>query len=147
MTVVAQIVMSVLVANVYEWAIHKYILHNIGKNKQSFWSFHWGEHHKACRKDKNHDSKIYYKEIFALSLLLIAHIPVYFFSPVIFFTLVAYAALYYGVHRYSHANILWGKKHLPWHWDHHMGKNQDSNWCILFPFADYLFGTREKSNV
>jgi len=146
MIILGKIALGVVLANFYDWAIHKYILHEIGKNKQSFWNFHWGEHHRACRKDKNRDGKVYFKEIFALSLLLIVHTPVYFLSPVVFAVMIVYAVSYYGVHRYSHANTSWGKKYLPWHWDHHMGKNQDANWCVLFPLSDYVFGTRKKSN-
>ncbi len=38
----------------------------------------------------------------------------------------------------------WGKEHLPWHYDHHMGPNQDSNWCVTKPWFDDLLGTRER---
>jgi len=29
---------------------HKYLLHDLGKNKSSFWSFHFHDHHKAVIK-------------------------------------------------------------------------------------------------
>ena len=29
-----------------EWALHKYVLHGLGKNKKSIFSFHWHKHHK-----------------------------------------------------------------------------------------------------
>jgi sterol desaturase/sphingolipid hydroxylase (fatty acid hydroxylase superfamily) len=28
------------------------------------------------------------------------------------------------------------------HYDHHMGKNQDSNWCVTRPWFDWVMGTR-----
>jgi len=33
---------------------------------------------------------------------------------------------------------------MPWHYDHHMGKNQDSNWGVTVEWVDKLFNTREK---
>ena len=32
---------------------------------------------------------------------------------------------------------------MPHHYDHHMGKNQDANWCVTHPFFDWVMGTRE----
>ena len=40
--------LGLLYANASEWLIHHYVLHGLGKKKRSFWSFHWGEHHRAC---------------------------------------------------------------------------------------------------
>jgi len=40
--------------------------------------------------------------------------------------------------------VEWGKKKMPWHYDHHMGKNQDSNWGVTVEWPDKLFNTREK---
>jgi hypothetical protein len=139
------IVASVVMANFYEWWIHKYILHILGRKKGNFWRFHWSTHHRVCRGNNNHDDKIYFKEVITLVLLVVAHIPVFYIYPVVFATIAVYAVLYYTFHRYSHLNPRWGKRYMPWHWDHHMGRNQDANWCILFPLFDYLLSTREKS--
>ncbi|GAB5477602.1 MAG: hypothetical protein Marn2KO_10690 [Marinobacter nauticus] len=38
----------------------------------------------------------------------------------------------------------WGKKAIPWHYDHHMNTNQDANWCVIRPWFDYIMGTRIK---
>ena len=35
------------------------------------------------------------------------------------------------------------REHLPWHYDHHMGPNQEANWCVTRPWFDYVMGTRE----
>jgi len=60
------------------------------------------------------------------------------------FTLGMYTSLvnYYFVHKKSHMNPEWGYKYLPWHYDHHMGPDQDQNWCVTFPLWDYIMGTR-----
>ena len=36
----------------------------------------------------------------------------------------------------------WAREHLPWHYDHHMGPDQDANWCVTRPWFDQLMGTR-----
>tara|TARA_Y100000296_G_C5164344_1_gene253706 strand:- start:650 stop:1099 length:450 start_codon:yes stop_codon:yes gene_type:complete len=146
MIILLQVVLAMILANFYEWWAHKNILHLIGKTKNSFWSFHWSDHHKACNQNHNRDDKVYIKEILVLILAVAVHFPVYWLSPVCFFTLVAYAVAYYFVHRKAHKNPTWGKKYLKWHWDHHMGKDQDANWCILFPLFDYVMYTRVECN-
>ena len=45
-------------------------------------------------------------------------------------------------HRKAHLDVEWGKKHMPHHYDHHMGENQDANWCVSYPWLDLLLGTR-----
>ena len=48
------------------------------------------------------------------------------------------------MHQRGHLNVEWGKKNMPWHYDHHMGKDQDANWGVTNPFWDIIFGTRKK---
>ena len=36
-----------------------------------------------------------------------------------------------------------GKQHLPWHYDHHMGRDQNANWCVTHPLFDNVMGTRK----
>ena len=50
---------------------------------------------------------------------------------------------YYRVHKRAHLDPEWAKVHLPWHYDHHMGPNQNANWCVTRPWFDHLMGTRE----
>ena len=54
-TTVAIISSALIYSNILEWFIHKHILHGLGKNKNSFWSFHWHNHHKNARKSDNYD--------------------------------------------------------------------------------------------
>jgi len=144
MSILIQIFLGLIAANLYDWALHKYLLHEIGKNKKSFWSFHWKEHHSRCRKNNNYDSKVYMKEILSLQVFFLLHAYFLWNYPFLLATMGLYAVSYYVVHRYAHHNVEWGKKYLRWHYDHHMGRDQDKNWCVVMPLADYILGSREK---
>jgi hypothetical protein len=146
---------TILVAYFYatlsEWAIHKYILHGLGKNKNSWFNFHWHLHHKSCRKNKNKDD--HYKkflslpvrrEILGLYALLVIHLPVYYLMPYFYYTLVVCSIRYFYVHQKSHINVEWGIKNIPWHHDHHMGKDQDANWGVTTDIWDTILKTKKK---
>jgi hypothetical protein len=146
--------LGLLYANASEWLIHKHLLHGRGKKKGSFWSFHWHEHHNESRKEDMIDSQ-YQRKLFRkwdpqtkeATMLLAAvavHLPLTPVAP-FFVGAVTYSALnYYRVHKKSHLDHEWGREHLAWHYDHHMGPNQDSNWCVTHPFTDWIMGTREE---
>mgnify|MGYP003663928552 FL=1 len=53
-----------------------------------------------------------------------------------------YTLRYFYMHRKAHTNVEWCKKNIPWHYDHHMGKNQDVNYGVTVEWPDKLFGTR-----
>jgi sterol desaturase/sphingolipid hydroxylase (fatty acid hydroxylase superfamily) len=143
-----EIFFGVLYANILEWVIHKYVLHGLGKKKGTLLSFHFHEHHKISRKNNGLDLDYMTwgltKESIFLIFLLLLHTPIFFLSPVFFTTLFTYSVLYYCAHRKSHLDTKWARRWLPWHYDHHMGKNQEANWCVLFPLADYIFRSRIK---
>jgi hypothetical protein len=140
-------------ANAGEWLLHKHMLHGIGINKKSFWSFHWHEHHRESRKNDMFDSQ-YVRSLFtwspqgkeAAALLgaAVLHLPLFPVFP--FFTGTLYWSMvkYYREHKKSHLDPEYAKKNLPWHYDHHMGKDQNANWCVTHPFFDYVMGTRKK---
>jgi len=143
--------LGLIYGNAAEWIVHKHILHGRGKSKKSFWNFHWHEHHRNARRDGMVDVDYHKtllrwhapgKELFALSMAAFAHLPLLPVAP--FFTLTAYycAFNYYRLHKKSHLNPQWTRKHLPWHYDHHMGPNQDANWCVTKPWFDIIMGTR-----
>ena len=82
----------------FEWFAH-IILHKFGKTRSSIFSFHWREHHRACRKNKNFDSNYSTpifdkiksnraKEEISLFLILIAHSPLLFVLPGFFFAVL-----------------------------------------------------------
>ena len=143
--------LGLLYGNAGEWLIHKYLLHGRGKNKKTFFSFHWHDHHKNARRDEMVDVDYHKplfrwhppgKELFALSMLALAHLPLLSIAP--FFTVTTFycAFNYYRVHKKSHNDPEWARKHLPWHVDHHLGPNQDANWCVTKPWFDIVMGTR-----
>ena len=152
-SILLQVVCGVLVANFLEWVIHKYILHVWAKNKNSPFSSHWHQHHNIVRKTGGFDESYKSlwnslsegtKELFALFLLTLLQIPTFFYLPVYASTTIVMSAAYYLVHRKSHLDPEWSRVHLSWHYDHHMGPNQDANWCVTFPLFDYILGTRVK---
>jgi sterol desaturase/sphingolipid hydroxylase (fatty acid hydroxylase superfamily) len=84
------------------------------------------------------------KEAAALLAASVLHAPLLPVAPFFTLTVWACAANYYRVHRRSHLDPAWAERHLPWHVDHHMSRNQDANWCVTFPLMDVLLGTRER---
>ena len=145
-------VTGLIAANAAEWYIHKYWLHEKAKQKDSFWRFHWAIHHKTVTQNEFYDPD-YQKTILevwnphskeAASLLggALAVAPLFPLFPGFTLGVWTSVANYYRVHRKSHENPEWGYKNLPWHYDHHMGRDQDKNWCVTFPLWDYVMGTR-----
>ena len=140
-------------ANLTEWVVHKYVLHGLGQNKKSFWSFHWHTHHGNARKNGHLDSD-YTGSVFewngqgkeALALVAggVAMLPLLPVAPLFTMT-VAYSSWnYYRKHKRAHLDPEWARRNLPWHYDHHMGPNQHANWCVTKPWADIVLGTRER---
>ena len=138
--------------NLLEWGLHKYVLHGMGKDKKSNWASHWNQHHKKSRKNDNFDED-YLKGIFnessrqeivSLILLSMLHVVLFFIIPLFYITLLICAARYYYLHKKAHLDVEWCKKKLPWHYDHHMGKNQDANWGVTTDWVDKVFKTRIK---
>jgi hypothetical protein len=144
---------GLLYANAGEWLIHKYILHGLGRRKTSLWSYHWHEHHRAARMnghvDPHYTRSVFEwnaqgKEALGLAVIALAHLPLLPFAP-LFVAAVEFSTFnYYRVHRRAHRDPAWARAHLRWHYDHHMGKNQDANWCVTWPWFDWVMGTRER---
>lgn len=145
--------LGLVAANATEWLVHKYVLHGLGRDKRSFWSFHWHDHHKAARRH-DHVDPAYQEPLFsrwngqskeavALVAGTLAVLPLLPVAP-FFVGTVAYSAMnYYRKHKRAHLDPEWAREHLPWHYDHHMGPNQDANWCVTRPWFDEWMGTRE----
>jgi sterol desaturase/sphingolipid hydroxylase (fatty acid hydroxylase superfamily) len=142
---------GLLYANAGEWLVHKYILHGLGKRKRSYWSFHWHEHHQTVRKeamrDSNYEQTVFRwngqgKEALGLIAAGLVHLPLFPVAP--FFTGTYLYSLYnyYRVHKRAHLDPEWARQHVPWHYDHHMGPEQNRNWCVTRPWFDQLMGTR-----
>lgn len=144
--------LGLLGANATEWLVHKYVLHGLGRNRRSFWSFHWHEHHRSVRRnghrDADYERSVFAwnaqgKEALALAATGVCLLPLLPVAPFFVGTLLTCGVNYYRVHRRSHLDPDWARAHLPWHYDHHMGPNQDANWCVTRPWFDHLMGTRE----
>ena len=127
-----------------DWGVH--ILLHKPRGKSRF-KFHW-KHHKIARKNGNCDPdykiKLWQNETKIAVGAMILHSPLYLLFPVFTITVLAYASVYLVLHRKSHQHVEFFKKWLPWHYEHHMGRNQNANWCVICPLMDHLMGTREK---
>jgi len=157
LSLAAQFILGLLYANAGEWLMHKYILHGLGQNRHSFWAYHWHEHHAVCAKNAMFDPgyqsvtlttwNAQTKELAVLSGIVLLHVPLFLLFPL--FTGAVYASLmlYYYKHRKAHLDPIWAKQHLRWHYDHHLGGNRSANWCVTWPWCDYLMGTRIKNNT
>lgn len=143
--------LGLVAANAFEWVAHKYVLHGLGRKKDSFWAFHWHEHHKNVRKTGGEDpmyrepiletpSKA--KEIFGVALTAAITTPLLAVSPSFVAAGAVSGIAYYAIHKKSHIDPEWGRKWVPWHMDHHLGPDQHKNWCVTTPLFDYVMGTR-----
>lgn len=143
--------LGLLAANAFEWYAHRYILHEAGRDKKGRAHYHW-DHHREVRRNnfrepmydhllgEEYDRHRF--EIEALVKVSLAVSPLFPIAPLFTATLWYSAINYYYCHRKSHDNPEWAREHLPWHVDHHLGRDQDMNWCVTKPWFDYIMGTR-----
>lgn len=145
--IIFQIILGWLYGHFAEYFIHKNVLHNNTKFRKIF-KRHFGTHHKISRKNEMYDvnyQKTFHNdslfELGGLSLLLLIHLPIIYIAPYFWLTLLFSSISYYTLHRMSHIHTAWGKKWLPWHYAHHMDKDQHKNWGVRLPIIDILFRT------
>ena len=128
------------------------ILHKFAAKKGRIFSFHWYGHHSTARLNGFIDSSYFGnpfkinsagKELFALSSIILIHLPLVFYFPWAFAMMCASSASYYYLHRKSHRNPEWAMKNLRWHYDHHMALNQNANYGVRSDIIDRVVGTRE----
>ena len=143
---------ALVLSNATEWVVHKHLLHGVGRNKKSMWSFHWHEHHGNSRRNNMIDetysrfplgNHAQGKELLGLIAVGLATLPLAPIAPFYTGTVLYCIGEYYYKHRRSHEDPKWAREHLPWHYDHHMGPNQDANWGVVRPWMDIIMGTRE----
>jgi len=144
--------LGLLAANATEWVVHKYVLHGLGKKKKSFWAFHWHEHHGNSRRngfiDEHYERPLLgwhaqSKEALLIAAATATSIPLLPVAPFFVGTMWYAGINYYRKHKRSHLDPDWARENLTWHYDHHMGPNQDANWCVTHPFFDHVMGTRK----
>lgn len=140
-----QIILGIFAASFIEWNVHKHILHALGRKKDSIFSFHLGVHHTAARRNGFLDPLVSARETFGIFFLCVITTPLILLLPFTYGAMLVHAMLYFILHNTSHKYPKFAKKYMPWHYDHHMGKNQNTNWCVVHPLADYLMGTRNKN--
>lgn len=143
--------LGLLYANAGEWFIHKHLLHGQGRSRKSFWSFHFHEHHRVSRKHGMLDEGYLKplrgwnpqtKELAGLIGVAALHLPLLPLMPFFTGTVLWSIRNYHRVHKRAHVDPAWSEKNLPWHVDHHMGLDQDANWCVTKPWFDDFMGTR-----
>jgi len=130
-------------SSLMEWAVHKFLFHDMGKKKDSYFAFHLRQHHLNCRRNENIDRNFSKREIPGIAFLLLVHFPIYYFIPMFYYALVLYGLLFVVIHNIAHIWPQFGKRYIPWHWDHHM-IHQNHNFNVVIPIGDYLLGTRKK---
>ena len=146
--VIGQFALGIVYGQGLEWSLHKF-LHTVGRKRSSRFAYHLHAHHRASRENLFHDASYRgegdgpYKEIRDVCLLVFLHLPVLFVLPAFFAGSCLQAALYFFVHRQAHLDPEWCKRYVPWHYDHHMARNQDANWGVTTCWIDHLVGTRE----
>ena len=134
--------------------MHKRMLHERGKKKGSFWNFHFFDHHNEARRnamrDAAYEMRWFFpfqwnsrtKEALSLAAGLLIWIPLLTVIPG-FASASIYATFnYYYTHKRAHLDPEWARRKLPWHYDHHMGPDQEANWGVTRPWFDILLGTR-----
>ena len=141
-----------LMGSFTEWMIHRFILHNFKIKCLS--SYHFGRHHRNTRQNEGFDKDYTHfpplkwstglHEIITLIGGMLIAIPFAFLSGWLWFFLCMHAFLYYYLHRRMHLHPTWGKRWFPWHFRHHMGKDQNANWGVTNPLFDHIFGTVKK---
>lgn len=136
-----------------EWAAHRYLLHWRGRDKASIFAFHFHTHHQKVRRHGGYDpdfagpvwsTPTQLGEAVGLALIGLAHAPLLPIAPFYTTTTWYLLAKYRRDHRRCHIDPAWGREHLAWHYDHHMGANQHRNWGVTFQWFDRLRGTRER---
>jgi hypothetical protein len=134
-----------------EWAIHKYVLHGLGRDRTSRFAFHYHDHHQAVRRNGGYDpayegpvwsTPTQAREAVGLCAIAAVHAPLFVVAP--FYTSTVWYCLYRyrRDHRRAHLDPAWARDHLSWHYDHHMG-DQDLNFGVAWSWFDVIAKTRE----
>ena len=152
MTILLCALMAFLIGSFIEWFAHRFILHNF--NIKMLSTHHFGRHHRQSRQNEGYDIDYLtfpptkwetgLHELVSLIGATILALPFAFISVWLWIFLCFHACAYYYLHRKMHVDPVWGKKWFPWHWIHHMDKDQNMNWGITTPIFDYVFGTVKK---
>lgn len=149
-------VVGYLYYSFFEYTVHRWVLHgkNLGKRKNSWFSYHWGTHHNNSRKNNFYDpdhakglkSTAVRKELFGIFLTILTNINWLFIWPMLFWWLTFFGILYFILHTWMHKHPDLTKKYFRMHYDHHQGSDQDLNYAVIPSFWDHIFGTYKSYN-
>ncbi|MDB5716189.1 MAG: hypothetical protein JWO15_3586 [Sphingomonadales bacterium] len=152
MLVIPQVLVGLVYATLIEYLAHWLVLHKLGVKKGSFFSHHWHGHHRAARLNCFMDGSYlkgflawnkHGREFVSVFLLILVNTLLFWnLAPVFVISSNVYALAYLYLHRKMHLDAEWGRVKFPWHYDHHMGNNQNANWGVLTCVWDVLFNTR-----
>jgi sterol desaturase/sphingolipid hydroxylase (fatty acid hydroxylase superfamily) len=146
-----QVLLGVVVENAGEWFFHRYVLHGLGRRPGSMWAYHWHEHHRLARAHQMLDPdyqgwplhwNTQGKEALFLLSIIALHLPLIAWFPGYVAGMFLGLAVYYVKHRKAHLDADWAKVRLPWHYEHHLSAGVEGNWCVSWPWFDWLMGTR-----
>jgi hypothetical protein len=149
--IVTQLGLAFVYGNLWEWLVHKFVLHGWARNKRSFWSYHWHTHHKNVHVHGLADpdfrrplltTEQRFREALGVLGLALSHAWVALWLPWFAVALWVHAFWYLYTHWRSHVDPEWARRRVPWHVDHHFGANPHANWCATMPLFDYLLRTR-----
>lgn len=152
MSALLQFAAGYLYVKAVENLAHKYLLHDLGKNKESFWSFHFHDHHKAAIKYGMLDPAYFEpwwlnssraKEVGSLVGSLGVHLPLAKKYPYFVAGIGVGIAEYYYKHKKSHTVPDWAFDHMQNHVKHHL-LDQNKYWGVTSGLIDKLAGTAPK---
>lgn len=145
----AQVAIAWVYSHVLEYCLHRWLLHD--RHKKYWFKTHMGDHHRAAKKNFMYDENFKKEvnimtdpEVRGLILLAMIHSPIAALFPYAYLTLIICSYSYFYTHRKSHQDLRWARENAPWHYDHHLGKDQNVNWGVRLPIIDWLVGTRVK---
>ena len=137
--IILQILFAYIYSHFVEYFAHRFL--HLFKKKKYFLSFHLRDHHVDSKKNNMIDPPSL-REAFLLLLLTSTHLPLLYFAPYAFLTLIACSLSYIYVHYRAHIDLSWAEQNVPWHVDHHLG-NQQANWGVRRNWIDVLFKTKD----
>jgi sterol desaturase/sphingolipid hydroxylase (fatty acid hydroxylase superfamily) len=141
---------GLLYASAGEWLIHRYFLHGLSADDGE--ASHARAHHRNARRFRMYDPDYEQlgvawnaptKEVLGLAALAAVHVPLLPVAPFFPGTVLYSIVRYFRVHRRAHLEPAWAEANLPWHVDHHLGRDVEANWGISRPWMDHWMGTRK----
>ncbi len=132
--------LGLFLANAVEWQVHR-VLHRRGRVAGSFWSFHFYTHHGVARSRGFIDPGCGPRPRMILWSAVI-YGPLAPVAPGVAAGTLLSLALYWAIHHRAHRDPAWAVRWVPWHVEHHMAPDEEANWCVVFPWFDWIMGTR-----